>query len=314
MTVTQKQWNGVFLAGGLLILLVIYSFIGMAFLMGWSWEEVVRSVPSPELPPISPIVWHAFEVAIAGLSLAIVVVGLAWLRQRWQPTLTSARQGSIRQQLVESEQLRQQAERRAAQAVADAMTADAQRDVAQSALEHQSKALEALQEARRKDFARFRAMLEKRANAVQVVAAPAYPDLRERVQELERQLVAARTLTLGKPNWRKAIALIAWLRTAEKLPARATRDQLRVAFEIPEAEWEEFKASVYAIAPLSGGEVPPTTIAPATDATDGVGEATGTTDGRAPEVTDAPTDAPNKPASKGYWLTAEDISSIRGVR
>lgn len=173
MIVTQKQWNGLLLAGGLLLFLLLYSFFGLMFLMGWSWEEVARSVPSPELPPIPPAVWDAFRLVIGALALAIGLAGGGWLWQRRQPIFTPARLAAIQQQLMESEQLRQQAEQRASQAVADAMTADAQRDVAQSAMVHQSRVIEALQEARRKDHARFRAMLEKRAaNAAQVRAEP----------------------------------------------------------------------------------------------------------------------------------------------
>jgi hypothetical protein len=79
---TQKQWNGVLLAGGLLIVLLFYSALGLMFIMGWSWEEVARAAPSPDLPPIPPFVWDAFLVVISAMVLLGSVAIVAQYAER----------------------------------------------------------------------------------------------------------------------------------------------------------------------------------------------------------------------------------------
>lgn len=300
-TVTQKQFRSVLavllLAGGLLA----YTIPLFIFFMGWGWEEVARSVPSPDLPPIPPVVWDAFLVVISAMVLlTIVAIVLRFLEQRRRASLPTMMDDAevlrelARLQDVEAENRRYKIRIELAWGTVDALRA----------------AMEAMQEEWLKDH---RALATAQETIRLLEAQPAANAVQRQpaVVEVERAPVTAAAAP-GKVSWRKAIPLITWLRTTAQLPARATRDQLRVAFEIPEVDWEAFKASVYAVPPLSEEEGSPTAISPATQsaAPDAAGGGEGqeptdaATDGRAAEATDARTDV-----ARGYWLTPDDILS-----
>src|SRR5688572_2436889 len=129
--VTGQQFRGVVFASVLGVGLLGFSFLAMAFLLGWDWAMIARSIPS--FPRPGPFAWSLLQLVVGGLTLALTIVGVHWVATRpRQPVFTRQRLASIQQQLVESERRAQQAEQRAAQAEANELTAEVRREVAQS--------------------------------------------------------------------------------------------------------------------------------------------------------------------------------------